>query len=99
MLAQGNSSVALVASMHPAVLSLWLATDEVADPYQAKWDEQRQLLGDLAKSNWFGTITSEPGSGGDCRNRGPLRDRPQTVDGCCPARNTSAAGLALRRSC
>ena len=65
VLAQGDSSVALVASMHPAVLSLWLATDEVADPYQAKWDEQRQLLGDLAKSNWFGTITSEPGSGGD----------------------------------
>ncbi len=65
VLAQGNSSVALVASMHPAVLSLWLATDEVADPYQAKWAEQRQLLGDLAKTNWFGTITSEPGSGGD----------------------------------
>ena len=25
-----------------------------------------------------------------CRNRGPSRDRAQMVDGCCPARNTSA---------
>ena len=31
VLAQGDSSVALVASMHPAVLSLWLATDEVPE--------------------------------------------------------------------
>ena len=85
--------------MHPAVLSLWLATDEVADACQAKWDEQRQLFGDLAKSNWFGTITGEPGSGGDVSNRGPLRDRARMVDGCCPARSTSAAGLALPRSC
>jgi len=51
--------------MHPAVLSFWLATDAVPDPDQAAWVEQRALLGELAKARWFGTITSEPGSGGD----------------------------------
>ena len=64
-LAHGDLSVALVASMHPAVLSFWLATDAVADPHQAAWAEQRALLGGLGKAHWFGTITSEPGSGGD----------------------------------
>src|SRR5687767_10716838 len=64
-LAHGDSSVALVSSMHPAVLSLWLATDAVPDTHQGAWAEQRALLGDLAKTHWFGTITSEPGSGGD----------------------------------
>ena len=64
-LAHGDSSVALVASMHPAVLSFWLATDAVADPHQAAWAEQRALLGGLGEAHWFGTITSEPGSGGD----------------------------------
>jgi alkylation response protein AidB-like acyl-CoA dehydrogenase len=64
-LAHGDSSVALVASMHPAVLSFWLATDAVPDPHQAAWVEQRGLMGELASAHWFGTITSEPGSGGD----------------------------------
>lgn len=64
-LAHGDSSVALVASMHPAVLSFWLATDAVPAPDQAAWVEQRALLAELAKAHWFGTITSEPGSGGD----------------------------------
>jgi alkylation response protein AidB-like acyl-CoA dehydrogenase len=64
-LAHGDSSVALVSSMHPAVLSLWLATAAVTSEHQSAWTEQRALLADLAKTHWFGTITSEPGSGGD----------------------------------
>lgn len=65
VLARGDASVALVASMHPAVLSLWLATETVPEPHQTAWAEQQELMGNLAKTNWFGTITSEPGSGGD----------------------------------
>lgn len=65
-LAHGDSSVALVAAMHPAVLSQWLATPEVDPQAQAAWDEQTGLLEQRARDGaWFGTITSEPGSGGD----------------------------------
>src|SRR5919198_1797478 len=42
-LARGDPSVALVCSMHPAVLAFWLATDagDVPDRYHAAWVEQR----------------------------------------------------------
>ena len=65
-LARGDPSVALVSSMHPAVLSFWLAIEDVEEPHRAAWTEQRAELGRLASEGaWFGTITSEPGSGGD----------------------------------
>jgi alkylation response protein AidB-like acyl-CoA dehydrogenase len=65
-LARGDASVALVASMHPAVLSFWHASPEVAPEHQAAWSEQRAGVSQLAADgHWFGTITSEPGSGGD----------------------------------
>jgi alkylation response protein AidB-like acyl-CoA dehydrogenase len=65
-LASGDPSVALVASMHPAVLSFWLATPEVDPSGQKAWDEQLAWLADTAlQGEWWGTITSEPGSGGD----------------------------------
>jgi alkylation response protein AidB-like acyl-CoA dehydrogenase len=65
-LARGDASVALVASMHPAVLSFWHATPDVAPEHQAAWSEQRDYVSDMAaEGRWFGTITSEPGSGGD----------------------------------
>lgn len=65
-LAHGDSSVALVASMHPAVLSLWNATPEVPEPHAKAWQEQHELVAGLAAEGaQFGTITSEPGSGGD----------------------------------
>jgi alkylation response protein AidB-like acyl-CoA dehydrogenase len=68
-LARGDPSVALVCSMHPAVLSFWLAPDEVPAPHRAAWAEQRDSLTALAANGaWFGTITSEPGSGGDITN-------------------------------
>jgi alkylation response protein AidB-like acyl-CoA dehydrogenase len=58
--------VALVGSMHPAVVALWLATEEAPEPHRAAWAEQRASVTALASSGaWFGTITSEPGSGGD----------------------------------
>jgi alkylation response protein AidB-like acyl-CoA dehydrogenase len=66
VLAQGDASVALVSSMHPAVLSFWLATPEVGAEAQPDWDEQIRFLAETALGGaWWGTITSEPGSGGD----------------------------------
>ena len=65
-LAHGDSSVALVCAMHPAVLSFWLATPHVPHPDTEAWREQRSAVFDTVKEGaWWGTITSEPGSGGD----------------------------------
>lgn len=64
-LGRGDSSVALVTAMHPAVLSYWLAAPDEA---QATPEFQTQLAGIVAgvkAGDWWGTITSEPGSGGD----------------------------------
>jgi alkylation response protein AidB-like acyl-CoA dehydrogenase len=65
-LARADSSVALVCSMHPAVLSFWLTTPEVPAPDTRAWAAQRREVFDsVAGGAWWGTITSEPGSGGD----------------------------------
>ncbi len=65
-LAHGDPSVALVCSMHPTVLSFWLATPQVPEPFQAAWNTQRRWISQTASDGaWWGTITSEPGSGGD----------------------------------
>jgi alkylation response protein AidB-like acyl-CoA dehydrogenase len=65
-LARGDSSVALVSSMHPAVLAFWLATPRVDGGQQRAWDEQvTSMCEGVLGGAWWGTITSEPGSGGD----------------------------------
>ena len=65
-IARADGSVALVASMHPAVLSFWLGQPEAPAPYTEAWAAQRRLVAQTALDNcWWGTITSEPGSGGD----------------------------------
>jgi alkylation response protein AidB-like acyl-CoA dehydrogenase len=65
-LAGGDSSVALVASMHPAVLAFWLASPVANGADQRAWDQQRDaVFGEALAGKWWGTITSEPGSGGD----------------------------------
>jgi len=65
-LARGDSSVALVSAMHPAVLSFWLSTSRAPEPFAEAWAHQRQMTAELARDGaWWGTITSEPGSGGD----------------------------------
>ena len=65
-LAHGDSSVALVTSMHPAVLAFWLALREVPQPDTSAWRQQRETIFDtVERGAWWGTITSEPGSGGD----------------------------------
>ncbi|MPZ50794.1 MAG: hypothetical protein GEU75_16095 [Dehalococcoidia bacterium] len=65
-LAKGDPSVALVSSMHPAVLSFWLCQDQVPEPFTEAWKSQKELVAQVAlNGGWWGTITSEPGSGGD----------------------------------
>jgi alkylation response protein AidB-like acyl-CoA dehydrogenase len=62
-LAGADASVALVLSMHPAVLGFWLTKP---DPSQRAWTEQRTAVAATAAAGQqWGTITSEPGSGGD----------------------------------
>ena len=62
-LAAADPAVALVSAMHPAVIGYWLLNP---DPSQPLWEAQRQAVfsSAMAGQQW-GTITSEPGSGGD----------------------------------
>jgi alkylation response protein AidB-like acyl-CoA dehydrogenase len=62
-LAGGDPSVTLVSAMHPAVIGYWLYGPDDAAP---AWQAQRSAVfaSALAGEQW-GTITSEPGSGGD----------------------------------
>jgi alkylation response protein AidB-like acyl-CoA dehydrogenase len=67
-LAAGDPSVALVAAMHPAVLAFWLGTDAVPEPHADAWVDQRtRIFEGVRRGAWWGTISSEPGSGGDHR--------------------------------
>jgi alkylation response protein AidB-like acyl-CoA dehydrogenase len=62
-LAAADPSVALVASMHPSVIGFWLARPDESKP---AWCAQREAVFDSAAAGaQWGTITSEPGSGGD----------------------------------
>ena len=62
-LAAGDASPALVAAMHPAVLSFWLANPvDGADEWEA---QRRAVFATAADGAQWGTVTSEPGSGGD----------------------------------
>ena len=63
-IAHGDPSVALVASMHPAVTAFFLGVESVDDEPEAWW-AQRQWVAESARDHWWGTVTSEPGSGGD----------------------------------
>jgi alkylation response protein AidB-like acyl-CoA dehydrogenase len=52
--------------MHPAVLSFWPGQSAAPEPYTQAWAEQGRTVGQTAlDGGWWGTITSEPGSGGD----------------------------------
>jgi alkylation response protein AidB-like acyl-CoA dehydrogenase len=65
-LAHGDSSVALVSSMHAAVTAFWLSSPTAPTPFTDAWATQRRWVSERALDGaWWGTITSEPGSGGD----------------------------------
>ncbi len=79
VLAAGDPSVALVSAMHPAVLAFWLSTPEVLGEANTAWREQRTLIFQGVKDGaWWGTISSEPGSGGDHRR---TKSSARNVDG------------------
>ncbi|HVE93628.1 MAG TPA: acyl-CoA dehydrogenase family protein [Acidimicrobiales bacterium] len=62
-LARSDPSVALVSAMHPAVIGFWLAQGDYSE---SAWVEQRAAVtASAAAGARWGTITSEPGSGGD----------------------------------
>jgi alkylation response protein AidB-like acyl-CoA dehydrogenase len=64
-LAHADPSLALVAAMHPAVLAFWLGVESV-DREPAAWAAQRERYFQTAlEGHWWGTVISEPGSGGD----------------------------------
>ena len=68
-LARGDSSLALVSAMHPSVLAFWLASPVAPEPYTAAWEMQRRAQFEaVVEGAWWGTITSESGSGGDVLN-------------------------------
>ena len=64
-LAHGDSSVALVSAMHPAVLSYWLTAPEETRQCDPFVGQTKQIIAGVKAGDWWGTITSEPGSGGD----------------------------------
>ena len=68
ILAHGDPSLALVSAMHPSVLSYWRDAEPPAASAPA-WDRQRnEIFETVREGAWWGTITSEPGSGGDVAN-------------------------------
>ena len=65
MLAQGDPSVTLASSMHQLVLASW-RTAAVSEPYAPAWAKQRkEVFQTVHDGAWWGTLISEPGSGGD----------------------------------
>ena len=80
-LAHGDASVALVCAMHPTVLSFWLTKAQVPDLFQAAWEAQRRhIFQTVCEGAWWGTIASEPGSGGDVTKTQTIA-RPGATDG------------------
>ena len=65
VLAQGDPSVTLASSMHQLVLASW-RTASVSEPYADAWARQRkEVFQTVHAGAWWGTLISEPGSGGD----------------------------------
>jgi alkylation response protein AidB-like acyl-CoA dehydrogenase len=63
LLATADPSVALVSAMHPSVVAFWLLNPDSSQP---QWGQQREAVFASAEAGeQWGTITSEPGSGGD----------------------------------
>jgi alkylation response protein AidB-like acyl-CoA dehydrogenase len=89
-MARADSSVALVSSMHPAVLGFWLARSDATFP---AWEEQRAAVFEtaLAGHQW-GTITSEPGSGGDLNKTKAVAAPAADVEPAVPGQSHRVTG-------
>ena len=89
LLGSADPSVALVSAMHPSVLSFWLASP---DPSQPDWEEQRRaVFASAVAGDQWGTITSEPGSGGDI-SRTRAAASPLDGNGALPGRPYGVTG-------
>ena len=65
VLAQGDPSVTLASAMHQLVLASW-RTASVSETYADAWAKQRKdVFQTVQDGAWWGTLISEPGSGGD----------------------------------
>lgn len=65
ILAQGDPSITLASAMHQGVLASW-RIPTVPEPYNDGWQKQRkEVFQTVVDGAWWGTIVSEPGSGGD----------------------------------
>ena len=64
-LAQGDPSITLSSAMHQSVLASW-RVPIVPEPFNDGWQQQRkEVFSTVTSGAWWGTIVSEPGSGGD----------------------------------
>ena len=81
-LAGGDPSVALVASMHPSVLGFWLR-DRRPGTTGVERAARRDLRQRARRVQW-GTITSEPGSGGDILRTRSIATRDDDGDRSLP---------------
>jgi alkylation response protein AidB-like acyl-CoA dehydrogenase len=64
-LATGDPSATLSSAMHHLVLSSW-RVPAAPEPWSQEWDKQRrEVFQTVLDGGWWGTIISEPGSGGD----------------------------------
>ena len=64
-LAAGDPSITLASAMHQGVLASW-RIPTVPDPFNEGWQKQRrEVFETVVGGAWWGTIVSEPGSGGD----------------------------------
>ena len=90
-LGSADPSVALVASIHPAVIGFWLAP---ADPGRPAWTEQLEAVCGPARDGFqWGTITSEPGSGGDIsRTKAAARSASPAGEGALPGQAYRISG-------
>lgn len=65
-LARVDPSLALVATMHPTVLTAWsVLPDEMPADSRALEAQAARVLAAARDGAWYGTVSSEPGSGGD----------------------------------
>ena len=64
-LAAGDPSITLASAMHHLVLSSW-RVPAAPEPWSQEWTKQRrEVFKTVLDGGWWGTIISEPGSGGD----------------------------------
>ncbi|WP_207539689.1 acyl-CoA dehydrogenase family protein [Sabulicella rubraurantiaca] len=84
LLGSADPSIALSASMHPGVLAFWRDTPPPADDAGGRaWAAQkREISASTLEGHWWGTITSEPGSGSDIsKTRATARRDPASPAG------------------